>query len=130
MGLKNKMKARDTKSSPVMTVCASLLLMFILSGLLLLLLAALLYKVELSESAVRIGIIVIYILSGAAGGFLAGKIQKEKKFLWGLIAGVLYFLILFLISAAVKGGLDMELTKLMTTFVLCAAAGMVGGMIS
>lgn len=130
MGLKNKMRARDTKSSPVMTVCASLLLMFILSGLLLLLLAVLLYKAELSESAVRIGIIVIYILSGAAGGFFAGKIRKEKKFLWGLIAGVLYFLILFLISAAVKGSFDMEFTKLVTTFVLCAAAGMVGGMVS
>lgn len=130
MNLNNKMKSRDAKSNPAVAVFTAVFVMFIISGLLLLLLALLLYKMELSESVVKIGIIVIYVLSGVAGGFLMGKIMKEQKFLWGLAAGAIYFILLFLISALVKGGFDMELTKVITTMILCGASGMAGGMIS
>lgn len=130
MNLNNKMKSRDAKSNPAVAVFTAVFVMFIISGLLLLLLALLLYKMELSESVVKIGIIVIYVLSGVAGGFLMGKIMREQKFLWGLAAGAIYFILLFLISALVKGGFDMELTKVITTMILCGASGMAGGMIS
>lgn len=130
MKINNKMKTRDAKSNPLTAVFAAVFLMFVLSGLLLLILALLLYKMELSESAVKIGIIVIYVISGIAGGFLMGKIMKEQKFLWGLAAGAIYFILLFLVSAVVKGGFDMELTKVATTMILCGASGMAGGMIS
>lgn len=130
MNLNNKMKSRDAKSNPAIAVFTAVFVMFIISGLLLLLLALLLYKMELSESVVKIGIIVIYVLSGVAGGFLMGKIMREQKFLWGLAAGAIYFILLFLISALVKGGFDMELTKVITTMILCGASGMAGGMIS
>lgn len=59
-----------------------------------------------------------------------GKIMREQKFLWGLAAGVLYFAILFVVSMLFKGGIDVEPTKLVTTFILCAASGMAGGMVS
>lgn len=130
MNLNNKMKSRDAKSNPAVAVFTAVFVMFIISGLLLLLLALLLYKMELNESVVKIGIIVIYVLSGVAGGFLMGKIMREQKFLWGLAAGAIYFILLFLISALVKGGFDMELTKVITTMILCGASGMAGGMIS
>lgn len=130
MNINNKMKTRDAKSNPLTAIFAAVFLMFVLSGLLLLILAALLYKMELSESAVKIGIIVIYVISGIAGGFLMGKIMKEQKFLWGLAAGAIYFILLFLVSAVVKGGIDMEMTKVVTTMILCGASGMAGGMIS
>ena len=45
-------------------------------------------------------------------------------------AGAIYFCILFLISVLVKQGVSMELPKVATTFILCAASGMAGGMIS
>lgn len=130
MNLNNKMKSRDAKSNPAVAVFTAVFVMFIISGLLLLLLALLLYKMELNESVVKIGIIVIYVLSGVAGGVLMGKIMREQKFLWGLAAGAIYFILLFLISALVKGGFDMELTKVITTMILCGASGMAGGMIS
>ena len=78
----------------------------------------------------KIGIVVIYVISGVIGGFLMGKVMKEQKFLWGLLAGALYFVILLLVSMLVKGGLEMELTKVLTTAILCGASGMAGGMIS
>ncbi len=130
MNFKNKMRARNAASSIGASLFGALFSMFIISGLLLLLLAFLLYRFELSEGIVKTGIIVIYVLSGVAGGFFMGRLRKEKKFLWGLLAGVLYFAILFLISLIVKGGFNMDWIKLMTTFILCAASGMIGGMIS
>ena len=98
--------------------------------LLLLLLAMLLYKMELEESAVRIGIIAIYVVAGIAGGFLMGKIMREQKYLWGLAAGAIYFVLLFAVSVAVKGGFDLDMTRVLTTMILCGASGMAGGMIS
>ena len=74
--------------------------------------------------------VVIYIVSGVIGGFFMGKIMKTQKFLWGFAAGAIYFCILFLISVLVKQGVSMELPKVATTFILCAASGMAGGMIS
>ncbi len=130
MNLQNKMKARDSKSSPATAMFAAVFVMFLVSGLLLLLLAALLFRMELSEEAVKIGIVVIYVISGVVGGFCMGKIMKEQKFLWGLAAGAVYFVILLLVSMLVKGGLEMEMVKVITTAILCGASGMAGGMIS
>lgn len=130
MNIQSKMKTRDAKSNPVAAAMVSVLAMFLLSSLFLLLLAALLYKFDLSESAVKVGIVVIYIISGVIGGFLMGKIMKTQKFLWGFAAGAIYFGILFLISVLVKQGISMELSKVATTFILCTASGMAGGMIS
>ena len=113
-----------------MAVMTAVFVMFVISGLLLLILAAILYKAEPGEAVIRIGVIVIYIISGFVGGLLAGKIMREQKFLWGLAAGVLYFIILFLASAIAEGGFDMEPAKVLTTLILCCASGMAGGMVS
>ena len=103
MNIQSKMKTRDAKNNPVTAVLVSVLVMFLLSCLFLLLLAALLYKFDLSESAVKVGIVVIYIVSGVIGGFFMGKIMKTQKFLWGFAAGAIYFCILFLISGSLHG---------------------------
>lgn len=130
MNLQNKMKTRDARNSPAMAVFSAVFAMFIISGLLLLLLALLLYKMDLSETVVKIGVVVIYVISGVVGGFIMGKTMKEQKFLWGLSAGVIYFVVLVLVSAIVKGGFELEMTKTLTTLILCGASGMAGGMIS
>ena len=53
-----------------------------------------------------------------------------KKFLWGLLAGILYFVLLLLISLGVYHSVQGELMNLLTTFLLCAGGGMLGGMVS
>ena len=130
MNIQSKMKTRDAKNNPVTAVLVSVLVMFLLSCLFLLLLAALLYKFDLSESAVKVGIVVIYIVSGVIAGFFMGKIMITQKYLRGFPSGAIYFCILFLISVLVKQGVSMELPKVATTFILCAVSGMAGGMIS
>ena len=79
---------------------------------------------------IKIGIVVIYVIAGFLGGLLMGKIMRERKFLWGLAAGVIYFALLFVVSVLVKGSLDVEPARALTALVLCGASGMAGGMIS
>ena len=125
-----KLKARDAKENPAKVLAVVLFIMFIISGVLLLLLALLLYRLELSEAVVKVAVIIIYIVTGMSGGILMGKKIKDKKVLWGFLAGTVYFGILFVVSLAVKGGTGIEPVKMVTTWVLCACAGTAGGMIS
>ena len=108
----------------------SLLAAYIVTGLLLLLLALLLYKLQLSESIVNIGIIAIYVISCFLGGFLEGKMMKTRKFLWGGAFGLLYFAVLAIISLAVGQGFSGSSSHFVTTLILCMAGGTLGGMVS
>ena len=77
-----------------------------------------------------IGIILIYIVVTFLAGFLAGKRAGEKKFLWGLAMGCVYFLILTAISMIVNRGMEEVSSSLITVFLLCGGSGMLGGMLS
>jgi putative membrane protein (TIGR04086 family) len=130
MKIANKMKTRDARENPAAAIGGAVFLMFVVSSLLLLILALFLYKMELSESVVRIGVVVIYVLSGILGGLFAGKRMKEQKYLWGLAAGAIYFAVLFVAAFVMRGGLTAEPAEIFTTMALCLASGMAGGMIS
>ena len=126
MGTGLRLRARDAKENPAKVLAMVVFIMFIISALLLLLLALLLYRLELSEAVVKVAVIVIYIITG----LLMGKKIRDKKFLWGFVAGTVYFGILFAVSLIIKGGAGIEPVKMITTWVLCACAGTAGGMIS
>lgn len=113
-----------------LTILKILLAMYLLTGVLLLALSAMLYKMQLSETAVSVGIVIIYVLSGFLGGFLSGKVMKTRRFFWGMIMGGAYFLILVLGSILFQKGINMELSRFFTTLILCTASGMIGGMVS
>lgn len=107
-----------------------MLFSYILTGLLLLLLAFLLYKLRLSEKIVSIAIIVIYVAATFLAGWITGKKTKSRRFLWGLLMGGAYFLILAAVSLAVNHSVGSITDSVMTTFILCAGGGMLGGMMS
>ena len=113
-----------------MIILKSLIIAYVITGVLLLILALLLYKLELNESKVTIGIIAIYLLSSFIGGLIAGKSSENRKFIWGALVGVAYFLILTLISLATKHTFQAPPAQIATTFVLCVGGGMLGGMLS
>ncbi|MDO4262471.1 MAG: TIGR04086 family membrane protein [Eubacteriales bacterium] len=114
--------------SQAVRVLKALLVSYVLTGLLLLATAGLLYRFRLDEGKVRIAIILTYILSCFAGGFLAGKMMKSRKFLWGVLLGFLYFAIMLLVSVAVNRQLDGTAVSFATTLILCILGGMMGGM--
>ena len=111
-------------------VLKALLCAYIVTGILLLVLSLLLYKAGLSEENVNAGIILTYVISTFSGGFVIGKLARVRKFLWGLLLGVVYFVLLLLISLGIYHSLQSDLMNLTTTFLLCAGGGMLGGMIS
>lgn len=119
-----------TFSSRLTFVLKSLLISYLLTAGLLLLLALFLYKFSLTEKIVSLCITGIYILVTFLAGFLAGKREGSKKFLWGLMMGCLYFIILTLVSLIVNHGMGELSSGFFTTLVLCAGSGMLGGMLS
>lgn len=107
----------------------ALMFSYLVTVLLLLGLSFGLYRFDLDEKTVKTGIFLTYIAATFAGGFVIGKMKKHRKYLWGFATGVLYFIVLLAISAAiyhsVQGGMEMILA-----WILCAAGGMLGGMVS
>lgn len=108
----------------------SLLFSYILTATLLAVLAFLLYKLGLNEKTISIAIIVIYVAGTFFGGFVTGKKMGSRKFLWGLLMGTVYFLVLAVVSLCVgKGNIQLG-SSFFTTLVICAGGGMLGGMLS
>lgn len=124
------MENKTRKDSKGIWVLKALLAAYVITGISLLILTFLLYKLDLDEQKVSIGIIAIYVISTFAGGVVIGKLAKVKRFMWGLSLGIGYFALLLFISLLVYRTLQGDGTNIITTFVLCAGGGMLGGMVS
>ena len=96
--MEKKANVENSMQKKGLWILKSLLCAYLVTGVLLLILTVLLYKCGLEEKHVSAGILTVYILSTLAGGFVAGKMARVRKFVWGLGIGVLYFLLLVLIS--------------------------------
>ena len=117
-------------SSRITFILKNMLISYLLTAGLLLLLSLLLYRFGLSENIVSIGITGIYVLATFLSGFLAGKREQTKRFLWGLLMGLLYFLLLTAVSLIVEHSSFSLGRGFITTLILCCAGGMLGGMLS
>lgn len=124
------MEKKMIDSGKIAFVLKCMLAAYILTAGLLLLLALMLYRFGLSEKVVSICIIIIYIAVTFLAGFIAGKRAGEKRFLWGLAMGSIYFLILTAVSFIVNRGMDGAANNMITVFLLCGGSGMLGGMLS
>lgn len=107
-----------------------LLFSYLATAGLLLLLALLLYRFNLNEKTVSIGIIAIYVIVTFLAGLWTGKRMKTRKFLWGLLIGCIYFVVLVMVSLIVNHGLSDVATNFVTVLLLCGGSGMLGGMVS
>lgn len=126
MGMEKKLQ----KDSWVMWILKSLLVSYVITGILLLLLAVALFKFELNEKAVSATIVAIYIMATLLGGIVIGKFARVRRYLWGLGLGIGYFALLLLITLGVYRTLNGDAANLVTTLILCAGGGMAGGMLS
>lgn len=126
MGMEKKLQ----KDSWVMWILKSLLVSYVITGILLLLLAVALFKFELNEKAVSAAIVAIYIMATLLGGIVIGKFARVRRYLWGLGLGIGYFALLLLITLGVYRTLNGDAVNLVTTLILCAGGGMAGGMLS
>lgn len=107
-----------------------LLLAYIVTAVSLFIMAFLLYKVGLSEQVVSVCMILIYAGTNFLAGFLAGQQFRKTKFVWGLILGAMYFLILVVLSLIGGRATTMFDKDFFLTLLLCMGGGMLGGMFS
>ena len=77
------------KKSSVLTLTKGVVFSYLISGICLLILAFLLFQFELPEGVLRGGIIFSYVFSCFLGGMVVSGKQEGKKYLWGLLAGIL-----------------------------------------
>ena len=86
--MEKKANVENSMQKKGLWILKSLLCAYLVTGVLLLILTVLLYKCGLEEKHVSAGILTVYILSTLAGGFVAGKMARVRKFVWGLGIGV------------------------------------------
>lgn len=113
-----------------MWMVKALLAAYVVTGILLIILALALYKFELNEGAVTAGVTAVYLISTFTGGLVVGKLAKVRRFLWGIVLGILYFALLLLVTVGIYRKFHGSSTEILVTFALCAGGGMAGGMIS
>lgn len=118
------------QNTKLFALLKGLLFSYIVTAFLLLLLSFLMLKLDLPAVAISGGIILAYIVSSFIGGFFVGKKTEQKKFLWGLMMGVFYFVVLLMISLLWNKVSPMPIGNLLTAFVICGISGMIGGMLS
>jgi putative membrane protein (TIGR04086 family) len=111
-------------------ILRGLILAALSTVLLLLLLAFAMLKCRPLADRMELCILVTYGVSCFLGGFSCAHRAQRRKFLWGLLLGSLYFLILLLISGMGERSLQSGLLQGGAAFVLCACAGMLGGMLA
>lgn len=108
----------------------SLLFSYILSGILLIGLAFVLYKLKIKEAQINAAVYIIYIISCLIGGFFAGHRIRQRRFFWGMLSGLLYFIVLFTVSWILKDSGSFDMSRVMTVMACCLAGGTAGGMMS
>lgn len=107
-----------------------LIFSYAVTGILLAILAFLVFKFELAESVTDMAIIAIYVIVTFLGAFIIGKRIKEQKFLWGLLLGMLYILIITVVAVIIGHAFNVTSTANITTAALCIGGGLLGGMLS
>ncbi len=103
---------------------------YVLTTGLLLLLTLLVYRFHMPETGVHVGICVIYVLACFLAGLLCGRQVVNKRFFWGMLAGGLYFAVLFLASLIAGHQVTEEAPRTLLVLFLCTMSGMFGGMVS
>ena len=118
------------QNTKILSLLKGLLISYIITAFILLLLAFLMLKLDLPSAVVSGGINFAYIISAFIGGFFVGKRLEQKKFMWGLVMGVCYFVVILLISLMMNRVSPLPLGNLFTVFIISSMSGMLGGMIS
>ena len=127
---REQMRKKEQNEVWIMWMVKALLAAYVVTGILLIILALALYKFELNEGAVTAGVTAVYLISTFTGGLVVGKLPKVRRFLWGIVLGILYFALLLLVTVGIYRTFHGNSTEILVTFALCAGGGMAGGMIS
>jgi putative membrane protein (TIGR04086 family) len=128
--MEDRMDKAVHRGSKATVIIKDLLISYIVTGILLLILAFLMYKLDVSSMILNAGIILTYILSNFIGGFLLGKSAEQKRFLWGLVMGAIYFAVLIITTMLTDTIVGIDMSETISVLVICLFSGMFGAMLS
>lgn len=128
--MENRKDQKPDIQKEAVWILKSLLGAYVVTGILLLLLALFAYKLNLEEKQVTVAVMAIYLVSTFVGGFMIGKWNRVQKFLWGMIVGAGYFILLLLVSFGIYHSLKNSGGNVITTMFLCIGGGLLGGMLA
>lgn len=126
----NEAKLSNDISKIIKIILISTIIGYIITCAMLLIFALIMYKTNISINTIRIGITISYIISTLISGFIAGKAMKNRRFLWGILSGIIYFIILVLLSFIIGNKQIDNMTNVITAFILCTLSGMLGAIFS
>lgn len=111
-------------------LAVALIVAYLVTALALFGIAFVMLKLQPDAGATELLTLAVYAVSCFAGGWYAGRRTGRRKFLQGLLVGLLYFGLLFLISGMGEREIQSDLAGGGLACLLCAAGGMFGGMLA
>ena len=126
--MKDKNQKNELEMGLVYIKCMAVA--FLVTLLLLVLVAFFWYKLDIASSVIGGMLVASYIISNFIGGWIIGKNAEKRKFLWGLLLGIGYFLIICLVSFLGNAYTLGDIKDLCLVGILCSLSGMFGGMVS
>lgn len=113
----------------ILQVLKAMIVVAMVTLIFLLILSFVLFKFNLSDGFITVGIYITYVVSCFVGGLIIGKVRGEKKYLWGMIVGLAFFVTLSIISLIVTGELYGSGMKAVGALAACVLGGTAGGMV-
>lgn len=111
----------------VIRIVKAVVAAYVASFIFILIMAFMMYRLKLSEGQVKMGILAVYFVSSAIGGFLLSKSMGKRRLVMGLCAGVIYFAVLTLMSLVINKSINADAAQLIKAFAACSIGGIVGG---
>ncbi len=114
----------------IINIILTILFMCLSTAILLVITAFILLKLKIDIQKLTVCTIIIYFISTFIGGFIFGSIREKNKFLYGMMIGCMYFLVLCIVSSICAGGFGGINVRFMYSLMTCVLGGMLGGMLS
>lgn len=121
-------RRKSMKQNIVLQVVKGVVFAYFISAVALVILAFIMYKWDVSDNVVRGGILAAYVLSCFISGTVVSRQHSERRYLWGLLMGAIYFTILWVVSLIGNRGAFTGVTGILPALALCLFGGMLGGM--
>lgn len=114
----------------IIKMVQTIVIAYFMSAILLVVLALAAYKMGMGEKIVSIGIYAVYVISTCAAGMIIGAKMRSARAIWGIAAGAVYYMIIFIVSLILNKGIAQNVSEILTALVLCILGGFIGGFFS
>lgn len=87
------------------------------------------FKLRLSNGQIVILSSVIYILGAGMCGFLMGRMSREKRLLKGIISGICFYAVVFILLLIININTGIDVGKIIRNLIICMMAAGVGSIL-